>query len=491
MKKTIISLSLFTLLNTLHATSINEANKFFKSGDFNSAFYYYSKSAEINNNKNAQFMLYKLFNKGKGVVKNDKTAIIWLKKAAFNNHLEAQYLLYQYYFKGTNSLKINANKGLQWLETSANLNYPKSQYDLGMLYLNGYVVDKNIKKAYKWLIASANHNYVEAQYQLGLLFLDGKFIEKDLKRAFNFFKAAAKNNKPEAIHNLGIFYLKGEIVNKDYEKALSLFTTCSIKYNLPQSQYYLANMYLKGLGTNKDINQAIYFYQKSAAQDYTNSQYNLAIIYYKGIANEYNLKKAFNLFKKVAIKGNKKAQYFLAQMYEKGDGITKDFSQAEYWYAQSRNEWFNNKENKEIDMKLAQILLPYEKITSSNIIEDIINPTDENINIVNIFKNKSLEGDNYAQNKIAEMYYEGKLLEQDYKKSIYWYKQSIENGFLTAKCDVLIPLLSIDKSDKTVKKVKDYLQTIVPFLNEKKIPIEDSYCKNLWTIWEKFNLYER
>ncbi len=81
--------------------------------------------------------------------------------ATENGDVIAQYRLAQAYLSG-NGVAKNIPKGLQLLTQSAKEEYPLAQYDLGILYRDGVIIEQNIQLAYYWTIKALQNNYIPA-----------------------------------------------------------------------------------------------------------------------------------------------------------------------------------------------------------------------------------------------------------------------------------------------------------------------------------------
>jgi TPR repeat protein len=100
----------------------------------------------------------------------------------------------------------------------------------------------------------------------------------------------------------------------------------------PIAQYNLAMMYSNGESVYVDYQQAVYWFRKSAQQEFAPAQYRLGEMYYfeKGGLSR-NLKKAVELFSKASEKGDPDAQMNLAMLYGSGEGLPLDTDKALYW----------------------------------------------------------------------------------------------------------------------------------------------------------------
>ncbi|HYL37820.1 MAG TPA: tetratricopeptide repeat protein [Bryobacteraceae bacterium] len=70
-----------------------------------------------------------------------------------------------------------------------------TQYNLGLLYLDGHGVPQDTGEAVKWFTRSANQDYTEAQHDLGALYATGKGVKRDMVEAYKWMNiCAAKGN---------------------------------------------------------------------------------------------------------------------------------------------------------------------------------------------------------------------------------------------------------------------------------------------------------
>ena len=78
-----------------------------------------------------------------------------------------------------------------------------------------------------------------------------------------------------------------------------------------------------------------------AEQGYARAQCNLGNCYYygKGVTKDYS--QAVYWYRKSAEQGNAPAQYNLGYCYYYGQGVTKDYSQAVYWYRKSAEQGYD------------------------------------------------------------------------------------------------------------------------------------------------------
>ncbi|MEW6992193.1 tetratricopeptide repeat protein [Colwelliaceae bacterium 6441] len=149
--------------------------------------------------------------------------------------------------------------------------------DLGIFQLNR----GEFKAAIAEFKPLLEEQYSPAQYQMALIYQNGWGVKKDPQKAFELMSLSATQNFPDALFNLSIMYSEGEIVKKDLATAFSLMEKAAEK-NLASAQFNVAVMYSQGIGVKKDLVKAARWYEKSARQNYTLAQFNLALMYFEG-----------------------------------------------------------------------------------------------------------------------------------------------------------------------------------------------------------------
>ncbi len=265
---------------------------------------------------------------------------------------------------------------------------PEEEYKLGMRYLEGTDVNKDIDEARRLFISAANWGYPKAQYQLGLYYESGLLnLPVDKSESLKWLrKAANKGHQEAAIHLV-------EIYKKDAEQN-----------NYPEAQYQLALCFKDGFGVvKKDEKEAVKWYEKAAEQGFTPAQLNLGVCYARGEGIERNLAKAVKLYEQAAIK-EPEAQYNLGICYKNGSGVEKNNIEAMRLFHQASESCFK---------------LAYEKLTS--IYEELAN-----------------EGDPEAQYNLGLCYKDQLLgIYENKEEAAKWFRKAIEKNHEKAKAALL------------------------------------------------------
>lgn len=90
-----------------------------------------------------------------------------------------------------------------------------AQYNMGVLYDQGYGVKQNFDTARQWYLKAAKQHFAKAEHNLGIIYESGKGVESDSSEAAHWFQRAAEDGEPAAQNNLAVMYVRGEGVPHD------------------------------------------------------------------------------------------------------------------------------------------------------------------------------------------------------------------------------------------------------------------------------------
>ena len=183
-------------------------------------------------------------------------------------------------------------------------------YYLGVLELNAYGRDKNIKKAVELYTTAANSNYAQAQYELSVIYSNDNFKLKDNAKYLHWLTRSAKNGHKQASHNLGSLAVR---VGKT-KTAVHYFEKAAQQDFLP-SIVSLGQIYYSGIGTQKDYKLAFNYLNRASALNDLEASRLLATLYERGLGTAKDNEAAISLYKKAYEQGNLDAGYNLALLY--------------------------------------------------------------------------------------------------------------------------------------------------------------------------------
>ncbi|MWN32196.1 MULTISPECIES: SEL1-like repeat protein [unclassified Gilliamella] len=293
----------------------------------------------------------------------------------------------------------SADKYIEFLTKSAKNLYPLSQTALGIAYVKGKLVNKDIKKGIFWLEKAASpipdkakfsvgegtlwlneqgrkYGVGQAQYVLATLYDEGVDVKSDYAKAVKYYEMASKS------YDFGFYgYAQYQLFNI-YKNKLN--NPQKAIYWLEQALYKLEkNIYLK---KNENIinavsnatDQIIEYFLNGGQIDGSKSElpnYELAAKYLGQFVENYEIKNKIR--KKMALK--------LAWLYLNGLGIEKNPEQAAKYYHLGVINSETIKKDKNNDQSLEQqflfdVIEPiYESSTfTQSEIYHLINSTDKN-----------------------------------------------------------------------------------------------------------------
>ena len=94
--------------------------------------------------------------------------------------------------------KDYATAAKEWREL-ADGGDPASQFNLGLLYLDGIGVPQSITEAIEWFRRAADPGYPKAQYNLGGMYAAGKVVRRDYITAHMWLNLCAATADPKCI----------------------------------------------------------------------------------------------------------------------------------------------------------------------------------------------------------------------------------------------------------------------------------------------------
>jgi len=143
-------------------------------------------------------------------------------------------------------------------------------------------------------------------------------------------------DKPSDLCKLGEECYK----KQDYTQAIYWFHK-SAEQEYAEAQLWLSIMYEEGSGGNRDFSKAFSWCQKAATQGNADAQYNLGVMYRNGQGTTRDDRKAVYWYGKAAEQGVVLAQNNLGYMYQHGYGVCKNYEQAYFWYYKAAKQGYN------------------------------------------------------------------------------------------------------------------------------------------------------
>lgn len=182
----------------------------------------------------------------------------------------------------SNRLQEYRDSSFRLIESKAYAGHPKWQYRLGQIYFwadkNYYFDKRDLEKAAFWWNESASQGYCDAYHNLGMAYLEGFGVKKDIRKAIELLKLGAEYGFVLSQIQYGVFFEEGVIIDiRDQQRIPSRLN--------PEYNELYDTSYAKGLDPNyevlipKDIEQAKAWWRKAAAQGSENAKERLQKVY--------------------------------------------------------------------------------------------------------------------------------------------------------------------------------------------------------------------
>ena len=153
-------------------------------------------------NAKSQFWLGSIYEEGKLVKKDYRTAAMWFRKSANQGNADAQYNLSTMLISGTGG-RVNYKEAAGWLGKAVSQGHSMAMADLGSLHQIGRGVRKSYKRAIELFQMAANKCNAVGQVNLGRSYVTGRGVRQNLTLAYKWFHVAASQG-------LGSEYIQGK-----------------------------------------------------------------------------------------------------------------------------------------------------------------------------------------------------------------------------------------------------------------------------------------
>ncbi len=212
-----------------HVKAMGDVGFFYQAIEkYELSMHWYRKNASLDGSEGAYRMAL-LYMYGKGVTRDVKEAMLWMRKAADKKHGPALILLGDIYVtraKGEQDSVIAAELLDAAIELYGTAARPGSKWGrekghmiamnrLGMHYLG----QDNHGEALRWFHSGADAGDDDSMYRIGLAYENGRGIAVDAKQATEWFRKAAELGHTTAMLKLSEAYSQGYGVAQDSENA--------------------------------------------------------------------------------------------------------------------------------------------------------------------------------------------------------------------------------------------------------------------------------
>lgn len=169
---------------------------------------YWAEKAHINKDSLGTLLLARMTFYGEGVEKDPNKAIK-LMESIVNERIEASYILGKMYFDMSDQNPEYAIKGAEFISKSAENGFPIAQYEHAQTMLIGSKepntkIDSKLrlsiqKNAVGFMSMAADQEYIPAVRDMGLFYLNGFIVNKDINQGKRLLELASRKGDQVAI----------------------------------------------------------------------------------------------------------------------------------------------------------------------------------------------------------------------------------------------------------------------------------------------------
>ncbi len=322
-----------------------------------------------------------------------------------------------------------------------------AQVNMGLLYLNGWGVDKNYSVSMQWLLLAANNENSSAQSILGTMYFRGDGVGVDLQKSFFWRKKAADNRHLSSAFDVGEMYMRGNGVVKNLLEAKKYYQQISnAKFINPpvylQTRIDMARTRIVEIEKafnvdsdaaslvlgqkvnsdtspnsiaadkdNRDPQDTFKSIKALASKGEMNAQVQVGEMYESGIGVSQDSAEAIKWYKKAAIKGDSRGRQLLGAMYDTGRGVKQNYPEALKWYRLAAAQG-----NALAQYRLGQMYMEGVGVNQSS------------VEALKWLQLAAALGNGDSQLAIGEMYSFGKGVQQNYLEAATWFRMAADKG---------------------------------------------------------------
>lgn len=253
-----------------------------------------------------------------GLKVNIQKAIKYNRIAAEHGHAVAQF-----FEASQQAVQGNMQEALKWMKKSADQGDPRATNNIAISLHRGDYGESKKSEYMKYLQTSAEKEYFSACKRLGLMYLDGIDVEKNIQLARYWLLKAYLNSNDNEILKLLSAHIDKRLINKDRINN-HLITTDAAREGCFDA------LYTQSLGIIKNNeDEGVSCLKKAIEKGSHLGCYDLADYY---IRHNININESIDLLNQAASWGDQGAQIRLGQIYWSNSlGVTEDIEKSLYW----------------------------------------------------------------------------------------------------------------------------------------------------------------
>lgn len=260
-----------------------------------------------------------------------------LQHAADAGSSEGAHRLALVFAQGLAGTPRNDKKAAELFERAANAGHRRAQINIGILYLRGQGVTRDLVQARAWLEKAAADGDPYALYALARA-MEESFgpIGADAVRATDLYRRAAEKGHPLAALRYGLALNDGYGLKKD-PVAAQRWLVHAQQSGVPEAALALADMAARTpasrdkAANEKIVRGAVAWYEAAAQQGVASAQFKLANAYFAGAGIARDPAQALLWYSRAAQQGLPEAEHALGIMMIGGVAGTADPIEGYKW----------------------------------------------------------------------------------------------------------------------------------------------------------------
>ena len=314
-------------------------------------------------NTDSQWKFAFMLASGKGTPQDTSAAREWYLRAAEGGCRTAQFMLGDFYENNSEMMldhPSNVEQAAFWYGEAAKQGHRPAERRLGVLAWRLGLAGENEGRfgdAVRWYTVSADLGHGIGLWKLGMAYVLGKGVQRDVDKAKDLLTAASATGVAEAQFELARLHLTGGVegaVPTARREWLDLLTTASAT-GVAEAQFELARLHLQGSfeGADPTAGRELLIQAAKngraeattllkslagAEQGESDTQFVLGCMYSRGEGVELDYAEANRWWRKAAEQGDADAQFNLGLQYAMGMGVTQDYDEAARWLGKAASQ---------------------------------------------------------------------------------------------------------------------------------------------------------
>ena len=296
---------LFLFGSSVFANSLEKGICYYKNNNFDKAFPIIKTEAQKGNSE-AQFLVAKMYELGKGIKLDLKRAVYWYGKGAIQGNSKAQNNLANLYADGK-GVKKDLHKAVELYLQSAKQGNSIAQNNLGLMYRKGEGTRQDYSKSLYWNKKAAEQGDIYGIHAVGLAYHLGMGVPVDQNEAIKWYKRAADKGFTPSMWNLSTLYLPEDNPGdaKRWDEVYKWYAMGMQYGDKKDAPFGMGLIYVMGWGNYpKDYSKARELFTLAAENGKADGWYWLGVMEENGFGRAADKDKAFELYRKAASLGS-------------------------------------------------------------------------------------------------------------------------------------------------------------------------------------------